>query len=176
MAADHDPYTGLLVSMHGAGLYNDRYNTFRLAEQHFSADERVLVDEFLREQALFQEQLAGRSIGNQHDHVTTDPTVWYHYLMLQVWDRLSLQFVFRLAAGGDIAPLPIPGGGAEALRCISRGQFSLALDPYPFAKESWTFPISARQLPDRRYRNPEEFLEILSRTPVTQLECKVSRF
>ena len=47
MAAWHDPTTGLLVSMHGAGLYNDRYGTFRLAEQKFSPPERALVDEFL---------------------------------------------------------------------------------------------------------------------------------
>jgi len=53
-AAEHDPTTGLLVSMHGAGLYNDRYGTFRLAEQLVSDSERALVDEFLAEQALFQ--------------------------------------------------------------------------------------------------------------------------
>jgi hypothetical protein len=45
--------------MHGAELYNDRYGTFRLAEQHVSASERALVDEFLAEQALFQQSLAG---------------------------------------------------------------------------------------------------------------------
>ena len=49
LAAQQDPTTGLLVSMHGAGLYNDRYGTFRLAEQRFSPSERALVDEFLAE-------------------------------------------------------------------------------------------------------------------------------
>src|SRR5205085_313021 len=41
MAAEHDPTTGLLVSMHGAGLYNDRYGTFRLAERQFSPSEQA---------------------------------------------------------------------------------------------------------------------------------------
>ena len=92
MATEHDPTTGLLVSMHGAGLYNDRYGTFRLAERQFSPAEQVLVDEFLAEQALFQQSLAARALGRQlHTHVTTDPQVWYTYLLLQVWDRLSLQ-------------------------------------------------------------------------------------
>jgi hypothetical protein len=45
-------YSGLLVRMHGAGLYNDRYGTFRVAEQHFSPEYRVLVDEFLTDQRL----------------------------------------------------------------------------------------------------------------------------
>ena len=90
MAAEHDPTTGLLVSMHGAGLYNDRYGTFRLAERQFNPAEQVLVDEFLAEQALFQQSLAERALGRQfHTHVTTDPQVWYTYLLLQVWDRLS---------------------------------------------------------------------------------------
>jgi hypothetical protein len=64
----------VLVSMHGAGLYNDRYGIFRLAEQHFSASERALVGEFLAEQALFQQSLAEwvRS-HTQHTHITTDP-------------------------------------------------------------------------------------------------------
>ena len=81
MAAEHDPTTGLLVSMHGAGLYNDRYGTFRLAERQFSPAEQALVDEFLAEQALFQQSLAERVLGRQrHTHVTTDPQVWYNYL------------------------------------------------------------------------------------------------
>src|SRR5215471_19126762 len=71
-----DPTTGLLVSMHGAGLYNDRYGTFRLAERQFSPSEQALVDEFLAEQALFQQSLAERVLGRQrHTHVTTDPEV-----------------------------------------------------------------------------------------------------
>jgi hypothetical protein len=82
-AADYDPYTGLIVSMHGAGLYNDRYGTFRLAEQHFTPEERTLVDEFLAEQALFQQSLAERAFKRNLDtQVTTDPNVWYNYLLL----------------------------------------------------------------------------------------------
>jgi Protein of unknown function (DUF3891) len=175
-AADHDPYTGLLVSMHGAGLYNDRYGTFRLAEQHFSADERVLVDEFLAEQALFQQSLAERASGTElHTHVTTDPNVWRNYLLLQVWDRLSLQYAFRLAADGRIEPVPLPDGSSSTLLCVNRGQFSLSLDPYPFDESSLTFPVSARRLPDRQYRSAEEFLELLSKTPIDQLECRATR-
>jgi hypothetical protein len=176
MAAQHDPTTGLLVSMHGAGLYNDRYGTFRLAERQFSPSEQALVDEFLAEQALFQQSLAERALGRQlHTHVTTDPQVWYNYLLLQVWDRLSLQYAFRLAADGAIAPLPRPDGSSSALYCRHKGDLSLILDPYPFAQSSCTFPIEARLLPDRPYRNAEEFLAAMTRAEVTVLECRASR-
>jgi Protein of unknown function (DUF3891) len=175
-AADYDSYSGLLVSMHGAGLYNDRYGTFRLAEQHFSAEERVLVDEFLAEQALFQQSMAERARGRQlSTHVTTDPEVWYNYRLLQVWDRLSLQYAFRLAADGEIGPLPRPDEPDQVLRCTSRGEFSLALDPYPFEDSPHTFPLSARLLPDRPYHNAEDFLAAMSRAPVSILECRAER-
>ena len=158
------------------GLYNDRYGTFRLAEQHFSPDERVLVDEFLAEQALFQQSLAERAFGREpHTHVTTDPNVWSNYLLLQVWDRLSLQYAYRLAADGEIRPVPLPDGSSAVLRCINQGRFSLSLDPYPFDASSLTFPVTARRVPDRQYRTPEEFLEVLSAAPVDQLECRATR-
>jgi hypothetical protein len=176
MAADHDLTTGILVSMHGAGLYNDRYGTFRLAERNLSAAERALVDEFLSEQALFQQSLAERVSGRElHSHVTTDPQVWYNYLLLQVWDRLQLQFAFRLAADGEIAPLPRPDGTSSTLRVTNTGELSIALDPYPFDSDSLTFPMISRLLPNRTYRNAEDFIAEMAKTPETHLECRVTR-
>ena len=176
MAADHDPSTGILVSMHGAGLYNDRYGTFRLAERHLSDSERALVDEFLAEQALFQQSLAERLAGRTLEtHVTTDPNVWYTYLLLQVWDRLQLQFAWRLAADGEIGPLPYPDGSSGVLRIKNTGELAVSLDPYPFDTDHLSFPMAARLLPDRPYRNAEEFLAEMAKTPELQLECKVSR-
>jgi len=176
MAADHDPTTGLLVSMHGAGLYNDRYGTFRLNERNLSQAEKDLVDEFLSEQALFQQSLAQRALQREiHSHVTTDPQVWYNYLLLQVWDRLQLQFAWRLAADGEIAPLPYPDGSTGTLRITNVGELSIKLDPYPFDTSPLSFPMAARLLPDKPYRNAEEFLAEMAKTPELMLECKVTR-
>ena len=61
----------------------------------FTSSERALVDEFLAEEALFQQSLAERVRGRTlHSHITTDPQVWYNYLLVQVRDRLSLQYAF----------------------------------------------------------------------------------
>jgi hypothetical protein len=176
LAADHDPTTGLLVSMHGAGLYNDRYGTFRLNERNLSQAEKDLVDEFLAEQALFQTSLAERAIQRElHAHVTTDPQVWYNYLLLQVWDRLQLQFAWKLAADGEIAPLPYPDGSTATLKITNLGEMSVKLDPYPFDTSPLSFPMAARLLPDKPYRNAEEFLAEMAKTPELMLECKVTR-
>jgi hypothetical protein len=135
-----------------------------------------LVDEFLAEQALFQQSLAERMRGHAlHTHITTDPQVWYNYLLLQVWDRLSLQYAFRLAADGEIAPLPRPDGTSTALRCRHQGDLSLILDPYPFDASPCIFPLEARLLPDRPYSNAEAFLAEMTKAAVTTLECRASR-
>jgi hypothetical protein len=176
LAAAHDPTTGVLVSMHGAGVYNDRYGTFRLAEQSFGASERALVDKVLAEQALFQQSLAERMQGRQqHTHITTDPQVWYNYLLLQIWDRLSLQDAFRLAADGKIAPLPRLDGVSTMLRCRHQGALALILDPYPFDESPCTFPLEARLLLDQPYHHAEAFLTEIAQAPVTILECRASR-
>lgn len=170
-AAQHSPWVGLLVSMHGAGLYNDRYGTFRLSERSFSPDEQALVDEFLSDMQALQDRLgtaAGQGTFGPGHHASDDPEVRARYLLLQVWDRLSLQYVFRLAGNGFIAPLP----GREGLECRSDGLFGLTLDPYPFCDDRMTFPVSACVVPDRTYRSPEDFLEAVAKTPNTTIECR----
>lgn len=183
-ALQHDPRTGLLVSMHGAGLYNDRYGTFRLADQRFSQSEQLLVDEFLSDMAELQRDIAremglgigGTAKGVSHDTlISDDPEVRYEYLLLQVWDRLSLQYAYRLAANGEIAPLPLIGGGSSTIICRNTGRFSLELDPYPFTEDAMTFPLEAIRIADRHYRSSEDFLEEIARQESVTLECVASR-
>ncbi|SOD70366.1 uncharacterized protein DUF3891 [Jatrophihabitans sp. GAS493] len=178
-AAQLDPWTGLLVSMHGAGLYNDRYGTYRLAElveQELSITEQRVVAEFLTDMAELQQRLATVSLG--HAPATAapdDPLVRHHYLLLQVWDRISLQFAYRHAADDIISPLPSLFGASGPLCCRANGEMSLTLDPYPFAVDGAVFPVRAYLLEDRSYVNPEDFLNELTSAPVIELECTTSR-
>ena len=176
-AVHHGPWVGLLVSMHGAGLYNDRYGSFRLAEQRFSADEQALVDEFLADMQALQDRLGavvGHAPAGTGAHTSDDPEVRARYLLLQVWDRLSLHYVYRLAGDGAIGPVPGLGatGRSEALRCRHDGSFGLILDPYPFVEDRMEFPVQACVVPDRRYRSPEDFLEAVAMAPATDIECR----
>jgi hypothetical protein len=168
-AAEADPYVGLLVSMHGVGLYNDRYGTFRLREQSLTTEERSVVDEFLRDQEQVQLSLLAAC---GHEGVSGPqevPEVWRDYLLLQVWDRLSLQFVWKLSQEGVISPVP---GFADGISCVNAGQFCLKLDPYPFVDSPYFFPIEARLVPDRPYRTAEDFLAEYLRSPLMIVECK----
>lgn len=174
-ASQYDPWAGLLVSMHGAGLYNDRYGTFRLAEQRFNEGERSLVDEFLSDMAHLQQRLAAKTAYPlpSGGHVSLVPEVQHEYLLLQVWDRLSLQYAFMQAADGIISPLPgWPGG---ELSCTNAGHLTLALHPYPFTTSPAIFPVRASVVPNRPYRHPEDFLEALAGAPPLVLECRAVR-
>jgi hypothetical protein len=184
-ASQLDPWTGLLVSMHGAGLYNDRYGTYRLEElgdQALTEAERALVDEFLGDMADLQHRLFGEVMGHRAvDAPHVEPQVVESYLLLQVWDRISLQFALRHAADGAIGPVPVIGSTSAQepqsvhLQCRSTGRFALSLDPYPFTDDVVTFPIAAARVPDRTYRDPEDFLAVLAAATPMTVECTVTR-
>jgi hypothetical protein len=174
MAVSRHPVTGLLVSMHGAGLYNGRYASYRLIEPDFDDSEHRLVSEFLEEQGRLQGSLSKEI---EDPAISTppsqDPRVMYTYLLLQVWDRLSLQFAFYLAADGEITPLPHPDGTQHTLSCKNDGAFALRLDPYPFDNPQLTFPIEVRYLPQVRYQQIDEFMADMKQAPVETIECRV---
>jgi hypothetical protein len=96
------------------------------------------------------------------------------YLLLQVWDRISLQFALRHAADGVISPLPLRGARSQ-LRCHARGRFKLALEPYPFDRDELSAPVTAQLIPDRAYSNPEDFLATLSAAEQRGIECVIVR-
>jgi hypothetical protein len=179
MASARDPWTGLLVSMHGAGLYNDRYGTYRLeeiGEQALTDRERLLVHEFLADMLALQGRLYTDSVG--HAAITAphqDAEVLEAYLLLQVWDRISLQFAFRQAIDGTIRPLPLGGGRDGALACRSAGRMTMTLDPYPFAEDVAQFPVLACTVADRRYTDPEDFLAELANADPDAIACTALR-
>lgn len=170
-AAEVNPYLGLLVSMHGAGLYNDRYGTWRLREQHFSTEEQALVDEFLSDQSELQAKLAHQAGLSTGTLPADNPQVWHDYVAMQVWDRLSLQFVWRLAGDGEISPLSADRSSPSVLVCENAGRMSLKLTPYPFDRDNLVFPVEARFVRDREYRSPEDFLEEYLRAGASVIDC-----
>lgn len=167
-----DPFAGLLVSMHGAGLYNARYGTFQLVELDLNAEERALVAEFLADMAALQATLAERAgVVTAHARPSEDPGVRASYLRLQVWDRLSLQYCYFGSADGTIGPLPLGGAESGELRCRNAGPHTLSLDPWPFADKRHVFAVPTVTVPDRPYATPDAFLEAVLSAPVRTIEC-----
>ena len=72
-------------------------------------------------------------------------------------------------------PAPPPGRDVRRVPLSAHRRPVLRLAPYPFAQSPCTFPLQARLLPDRPYRNAEAFLAETSRAEVTEFECRASR-
>lgn len=160
-SAAHDAYGGLMVSMHGVGLYNDRYGTWpRPVARQLSAAQQSLVAAYVREQEALQARLRDAAARDpRYAPFVTDDAIWRNYKLLQVWDRLSLQFCWRGCASGAIAPAPLRAGEPDAaLVCEGDGEHTLRLSPYPFDRSPLPLAVPARLVPDRRYASTEDFL------------------
>jgi hypothetical protein len=135
--ADEDAYAGLLVSMHGAGIYRQRYGEdpgLRLAH----ADEVMeLVDAFVAEQEASH---AARAAAAEVD----DDLRWADYRRLQAYDRLSLLFCMRDLAASE--PFEI-----GAFRIEPRGPWTIGIDPFPFSGGGLELRLARRLVPKQAW-------------------------
>ena len=130
---EHDPYAGLLVSMHGAGIYRQRYGRDPALGLSRAAEVQELVDAFVAEQeAGYEERASAVGVG--------DDERWRDYELLQLYDRLSLHFCMRDVEAGEAAEL-------QGYRLEPRGSWRIALEPFPFAERPSRFGLVRRVLP-----------------------------
>jgi Protein of unknown function (DUF3891) len=122
--AEQDPYAGMLVSMHGAGIYRERYGLDPGLGLRRAPEVQDEVDAFVAEQeATFD--LA--------EHRT-------EYDLLQFYDRFSLYFCMRDAENGEAAEL-------QGYRFEPVAPWHVRLEPYPFAERPVTFSLLRRVVP-----------------------------
>jgi len=176
--AARDPYAGLVVSMHGVGLPQKRYGTMPTMvdrddpySQKFIA-EREPTHKQMIEKLRRMEQYAG---------LTSQEHIWHNYLLMQVFDRLSLFFCsnFDITAvavagahtregkayyGATIQPTPSKLGdeqGQIQLRVLD-GR-TVGVDPYPFDESPLRVSVRGKLIPKMKYRSQEEFREIYAK-------------
>jgi hypothetical protein len=174
VVTQEDAYAGLLVSMHGAGIYNGRYGTqpgLRLS----GADEyQEQVDAFVAEQEATH---AGRAA----EAGAADTDRWTNYKLLQVYDRLSLSLCLRdweteAAERDTVAPAPVDYDGGEAELAIEpRGRWHVSIDPYPFTESPARFTVVRKVLPKRSHRDNAEFRREYFGTPSETVEITVEQ-
>lgn len=123
---EQDEDAGLLVSMHGAGIYRQRYGLdpgMGLARAAEAQDE---VDAFVAE----QEAKFGGEPGDRRGD----------YELLQLFDRLSLYFCMRDLESGDAAEL-------QGYRLEPIAPWHVRLTPFPFGEQPVRFTLLRRLLP-----------------------------
>jgi hypothetical protein len=149
---NEDPYAGMMISMHGAGIYNGRYGTQPSLGLSDQEQHRAEVDAFIAEQ-----EAAYRRIGEELRLDERDR--WTDYLLLQLYDRLSLYFCLRDAESGEaetLEPVPTPDGDT-AFRLEPAGPWRVRIAPFPFAASPARFTLVRRVMAKRDYAGNADF-------------------
>ena len=155
---DEDPYAGLLVSMHGAGIYRQRYGAQPELKLSRAAEVQDLVEAFVAEQEA--------SHASRRDGIgVTDDERWADYFRLQVYDRFSLFFCLRDLDGNEADDI-----GGYRLESLGGGR--VRMDPYPFGADTAHFTLLRRILP-KRSRTTDELRHELLGAPAERLEIEV---
>jgi hypothetical protein len=123
---EQDPYAGLLVSMHGAGIYRQRYGLDPGLGLAKAAEAQGEIDSFVAE----QEAKFGGDPGDRRDD----------YELLQLYDRLSLYFCMRDVEVGEAADL-------QGYRLDPAAPWHVLMRPYPFVESPARFSLVRRVIP-----------------------------
>ena len=135
---EQDPYAGLLISMHGAGIYRQRYGRDPGLGLSRAAADQALVDAFVAEQeAGYDERVAETG--------ASDPQRWSDYELLQLYDRLSLYFCLHDCENGGVDRVELQGYTLELV-----APWRVRISPYPFAESPAPFELVRRVLPKAR--------------------------
>jgi hypothetical protein len=154
---EEDPYAGMMISMHGAGIYNGRYGTQPSLGLTDHTKHKELVEAFVREQEEgYQAISAGLGVSEDER--------WTNYLLLQMYDRLSLYFCLRDVEAGEadeVGPAPGPEGNDAALVLEPIGPWHVRMTPFPFRESPARFTLVRRVLPKRAYATNDELRQDL---------------
>lgn len=140
---EQDPYAGLLVSMHGAGIYRGRYGLQPELSLTFADDVREQVDAFVAEQeSTFEARDAAAGVTAQQRRAD--------YELLQVFDRMSLLF----CTNDTLSPPAAELGGH---RLEPAGEGAVTMTPFPFDGSDERFSLVRRVLPRKQWPDSEAF-------------------
>jgi len=156
-----DPYAGLLVSMHGAGLRNRRYGLspnwpatppeYETFVEREEDRQRDILDDLLARDGPVSEADATvlaslHESGRVADAPAAESRLWTNYKLLQAWDTLSLAFcVTHSPPGyGEVGQVPVDGTTDTTLSIEATGDGEYRVDPYPFDEAPLQAAVPAR--------------------------------
>jgi hypothetical protein len=165
-----DPYAGLILSMHGAGIYKNRYGLQPDHRMRFVDEMSTEVQTFIADQEEgFQGRLADLGIGEEE--------AWRAFRLMQVWDRLSLYLCLRDIEGGETEAIPsVPfGTTAGEIRLLPLGGGVVHVDPWPFASSAFEVAFERRVVPKMAWENDAAFRASFFTAPAEQVAVRLVR-
>lgn len=158
-----DPYAGMLVSMHAAGIYTGRYDTQPALRLSRAPGVQALVDAFVAEREAHYGALRER-LG-----VSTDE-LWRNYVLLQAFDRLSLRLCQGDPAGPGPMEIVLPDGGTLHVRTEGDAE---SVDPWPFTSARVEVSIPTRSVPLEGYADDAALAEAFAGAVVESRACRL---
>jgi hypothetical protein len=155
---EEDPYAGMLVSMHGAGIYRQRYGTDSMLRMTHSEEVKALVDAFVAEQE-------GSWGGRRAELGAGEDETWTDYRRLQLYDRFSLYFCMRDVEAGEEAEI-------ADYRFEPVAPWRIRMAPFPFTESPARFSLLRHVLP-KRERTPEDFRRELAASEPDRTELTI---
>jgi hypothetical protein len=143
-------WPGLLVSLHGIGLYNGRYGLIPdVPGKPIPADQEDDVDRFYGQQIRRQDATRNR-LGID----ALDPAMWDRYRLLQLWDGLSLMSLARNPQPRALGPVATSNGLAT-IDIVPLGSRRFSLQPWPFGVDRFETIVPSALVANRRYEAGE---------------------
>jgi hypothetical protein len=172
-----DPYAGLLASMHGSGIYARRYGTYQVKMSKLHQADRSVIDAFVAEQEAEQARLKRTIWDSAQRRSEFEQTLWFHYELMQIWDRLSLCLCLNdptRPAEDRLGPTPLSAGG-EVVDLLVRasGDGRVSVEPYPFDAPDLDVAVPARAIPDRPYDAAEDVREAIRGARDATVRCRL---
>lgn len=167
---DADPAAGLLVSLHGVGLQRGWYGLYggdptpdppfaEFVDRQESLQRRLLADLRSGSRGGWLTDSDDRLLRALHDRGRPPEDhgsrLWHNYLLLQVWDRLSLGLCTRAPPPErtEIGPVPSSvGSSGEPVTLERTGNGEYTVEPYPFDRSPLTGQVPIRIVPEDAVR------------------------
>lgn len=173
LIAEEDAYAAILVSMHTYNLLTERADRSTIAPEQLP-----LLDDFLARQKKLQQQLhqriaEGREFSSEE---SSDDAILDHFRLLQAADNLSLLACVDYRKPATLLhPLPLKGGGHQAIAVESAAERTFTLDPYPFAEPSLALNFPARWVEGKTFASAAQLQRAFAAAPVSELQVTAQK-
>lgn len=171
-AASVDPYAGLLIAMHGAGIYRERYGTQPGLRNNGA-------DRFPREIESFVDEMEASYPGWIKEAGVTDEERWVDYRLLQTFDRLALYFSGLPPVEADqaisVGHVPVDYEGNETeLTLTPSAAFEHAptrarIEPFPFRDDPAALTLDRRVIAKDGW-DDGTYRDAVLTTPIERIE------
>jgi hypothetical protein len=165
-----DTYAAYYVSMHGDGLTTKGMGLLDYMPDYSSLDPRAraFVDEQHEIRSGLLNQLRQR---DDYRDVTTDEHLWTNYKYMEVFDQMAQFICNRYPLNSTVrkngptktlsdVPVPVgPGRDDTHILVDVVAETRAVVRPYPFDTDPLPIEYQGRTVPNRPYKDREEFLD-----------------